>query len=393
MLTTRDSPTSSIPTSVPQHQLHHYSFLSKGPAQAQSPISSGRQDSFFPRFETANGRPSTATSPRPQSASTDSHLVASPTAHSSLTTATSSRPIAHQPYASQSSPISTLRFQPPNQTSRRSNSGPLSSSAQNPTPPSIKTVERIPTSAPTHPHIVSKSMQESVTLEPLHRSQTRQQRYSVRFAPNYSVTNYLSANMTPTQKAPRASPPVTPVSPESPVGTVEPAKPPVEQQPMAGPVEPSLVTRKDIRNMTEPAQDQPYQQCRSPSVERCMGCHEAWKRPLPEFHKPTGINVTKTNNDLATSNMSIIEQLRAHGRNAEIMHDKWRERHYHCVPREKKEPPPKLDPWEARSPGCKIPSRDSKPAPIASSKRRLEHSLDPEQANSIKSRKIAFEGA
>lgn len=396
------SPTNTtISPCVPPHQPHHHHQSvpstattswpqAAGPAQAQSqsPISSGRQDSFFPRFDIVKDIQLITTSPHPHPTSNGSQVAISPRPNSSPTSTTLPDSGPNQPHAKQGT--SNSKGQAQTQTSRRTNCRPVSSNSSYPIA-SSKTVEHTSALAPLQP--ASKSMQEPVTLEPSNRTQTRQQRYSVRFAPNYSATNYTAANMASANK-PRPSPPVMPVSPASPVETVESPKP--LEQPSTGPIEQSLVTRNDIRNMTEPVQDQPQQQGRSPSVERCIGCHEAWKRPLPELQKSTGMPITKTNNDLAISNISIIDQLRAHGRNVEIMHDKWRERHYHCVPRESLEPPLKPDTEDARSTASNTTSREGKPAQIVPGKRRLEPSPEDEQPNNNnnnKSRKITFEGA
>ncbi|KAF2854867.1 hypothetical protein T440DRAFT_363465, partial [Plenodomus tracheiphilus IPT5] len=244
-----------------------------------------------------------------------------------------------------------------------------------------------PTLALHHPD--SRSMHDSVTIEQQNSTQQhRQQRFNVRFASsnNYSPTTFTSGSMAPTQK-PRSSPPVMPASPKSPVETVESPKS-NSDQPITTSVEQSQITRNDIRNMTEPAHDQSRQQRRSPSVERCQGCNEAWKRPLPNF-RPTKAGPTITGNDLATSNMSIIEQLRAHGRNAEILHDKWRERHYHCVPRESFEPPSKTEQDDSRSTGSNGTSRDGRSTQNGPNKRLRDPSSEAEQPTKV--RKVTFE--
>ncbi|CBX97156.1 predicted protein [Plenodomus lingam JN3] len=254
----------------------------------------------------------------------------------------------------------------------------------------FKAVEQLPGPVAAPSHSESRTMQELAVTEQQGNTQTRQQRFNVRFASsnNYSPTTFA---MAPAPK-PRSSPPVMPVCPASPVETVESPKSVPEQQPVTTSVEQSKITRNDIRNMTDPAQELSRQSRRSPSVERCLGCNEAWKRPLPDLRRPADMGPTKNGNDLATGNMSIIEQLRAHGRNAEMAHDKWRERHYHCVPRESHEPSSKTeqdDSRSTRSSNSNGTSREARPAQNGSSKRVRDASSEAEQAAKV--RKVTSE--
>ncbi|KAH9860715.1 hypothetical protein J1614_012047 [Plenodomus biglobosus] len=403
-LTRRHSPTNTTtPASASDHQTYQFhlprttatpfapSLTSGAPAYPQPPINSNsaRQDSFFPRFETTKETQPITTSPNlpfppARRSPNDSRVVTSSRPNSSPTatsTSTSTSPIAAptQAHANHSN------THPKAPTPRRTNSRPHSSSTSS--SGASFAVQHVP--APAQSHSDSRGMQELATVEQQGSTQTRQQRFNVRFASsnNYSPTTFA---MAPTPK-PRSSPPAMPASPASPVETIESPKS-THEQPITTSVEQSKITRNDIRNMTDPAQEMTRQQRRSPSVERCMGCNEAWKRPLPDFRKPADIGPTKNGNDLATGNMSIIEQLRAHGRNAEMAHDKWRERHYHCVPRESHEPLSKNeqdDSRSTRSSGSNGTPREVRSTQNGPTKRVRDASSDVEQASKV--RKVTFE--
>lgn len=372
-----------------------YPALSTSTAPAfssQPPVHGARQDSIFPRFDSQKEpQPSTTSSsssshpsffpahPRPS----DSHVVTSSRPNSSPTTITSPLSASTQAHAIQS------HSHPRAPTSRRTQSASHSSSIQAPAAAAFS-VEQLPGPVAAPSHSESRTMQELAVTEQQGNTQTRQQRFNVRFASsnNYSPTTFA---MAPAPK-PRSSPPVMPVCPASPVETVESPKSVPEQQPVTTSVEQSKITRNDIRNMTDPAQELSRQSRRSPSVERCLGCNEAWKRPLPDLRRPADMGPTKNGNDLATGNMSIIEQLRAHGRNAEMAHDKWRERHYHCVPRESHEPSSKTeqdDSRSTRSSNSNGTSREARPAQNGSSKRVRDASSEAEQAAKV--RKVTSE--
>ncbi|KAI8935692.1 hypothetical protein NX059_007214 [Plenodomus lindquistii] len=384
------SPTNTTtPTSASEHQGYHFPtyrtattsyaplLTSGAPAHAQPPISSARQDSIFARLETKK-------EPQPITTSPNLPFPSARRSPNQSKVQVSSRPNSSPTTTASPSSANQTNSHPQVSVSRRTNSRPHSSSIQS----SIASVGAEHVVALAQTHSGPKNMHETVTVEPQGSTQTRQQRFNVRFASsnNFSPTTFATA---PAPR-PRPSPPVMPVSPASPVETVESPRSHPEQ-PITTTEEQSTITRNDIRNMTEPAQDHSRTDRRSPSVERCLGCKEPWKRPIFDFQKPTGTTKTQNGNDLATGNMAILEQLRAHGRAAEMEHDRWKEKHYHCVPRQNYEPPTKADQDDSRSTRSSGSNGTSRgPAQNGTTiKRTRDSTPDAEQPSKV--RKVTFD--
>lgn len=153
---------------------------------------------------------------------------------------------------------------------------------------------------------------------------TRQQRYNVRFA-----ANYTSENMPPSQKSrndpptPTAVPavvaePEQPTSSPAPVTTTEELPAPTANG-NSRPAESQTRTTRDSRDRGE----------REPSVERCLGCNEAWRRPIPDMDS-NKLSPAENNADYMRLASNMIERLRDQRKKADAAYDDWKWRHSHC---------------------------------------------------------------
>ncbi|CAO2649044.1 Nn.00g099930.m01.CDS01 [Neocucurbitaria sp. VM-36] len=212
---------------------------------------------------------------------------------------------------------------------------------------------------------------------------TRQQRYNVRF-----IANYTSENMPPSQK-PRHDPsPVVPAATESSEPEPEPA---VQEQPVTQSIEPSIPTAAPS-NQAREDQSQSQQRRREPSVERCPGCNEPWKRPLPNTDSYRQSSPAENSNDLGRMSMNLIAKLQAHQKKADAMYDRWKWKHSHCVPQDDYDnsPPspaftePQEDSHSTDGDGT---LRDNQHPQTPSNKRKSEAPHDGDQ----KSRKVTFD--
>lgn len=153
---------------------------------------------------------------------------------------------------------------------------------------------------------------------------TRQQRYNVRFA-----ANYTSENMPPLQK-PRNEPPTPPSAPAivteiehsrsspTPTSTTDESSAPLANGGSRSSDSHARVTR-DARDHSD----------REPSVERCMGCNEAWRRPIPDMDQ--GPLVPAENNaDYMRLASSMIDRLRDQRKKADAAYEEWKWRHSRC---------------------------------------------------------------
>ena len=155
---------------------------------------------------------------------------------------------------------------------------------------------------------------------------TRQQRYNVRFA-----TNYTSENMPSSQKprngspSPPIAPPVT-AEPEQPTSSPVPA--PTSDETLA----PSTKTNGSSRHSD--AQPRPTREARDrsdrePSVERCVGCNEAWRRPIPDMDQGP-LAPAENNADYMRLASNMIDRLRDQRKRADAAYEEWKWRHSHC---------------------------------------------------------------
>lgn len=153
---------------------------------------------------------------------------------------------------------------------------------------------------------------------------TRQQRYNVRFA-----ANYTSENMPPSQK-PRNEPPTPPTAPAA-VADID--------QPGSSPI-PTASTEEGIASATNGVSRQSELHSRAvreirdrsdrePSVERCVGCNEAWRRPIPDMDQEP-LAPAENNADYMRVASNMIERLRDQRKKADAAYEDWRWRHSHC---------------------------------------------------------------
>ena len=155
---------------------------------------------------------------------------------------------------------------------------------------------------------------------------TRQQRYNVRFA-----ANYTSENMPPSQK-PRNDPP-TPTTAPAAVAEPEPEQSRSSPVPVTSTEETPAPVANGNTHHTEPLARATTRDSRDrdrePSVERCPGCNEAWRRPIPDMdsdHVPPAEN----NAEYMRLASNMIERLRNERKKADAAYDEWRWRHSHC---------------------------------------------------------------
>lgn len=396
LLTCRDSPTStSIPAtaldfthrqpSPPQSAATAFrpvltsdaSRSLQDPSHSQTPIIGQRQDSAFQRIEPLKEAHPIASSPNlafshsPWSPNERQSTI-SPRPNSSPATPSSPRPV--QPHS--------LQEPPPRAPLPSRNQSKLQPSVRHNSTDASRPSEH--TSVHAFAHSGPKSMLPSAPFEQVSTTSTRQQRYNVRFAPNCSPENM------PSVQKPRADPPVAPVTleetAESPIA--------VQELPVTPSVEASIVQL--IQNVTQPPEDHSRQLPRESSVERCQGCNEAWKRPLPNTKQWDTIAPAVDRTGIAKNSMDLIDRLRSHGKNAEAMYERWKLKHSRCVQHHDEDDQPlspASEPHEdAKSTGSNGAPRDIRPTHSSSNKRKFDPSHDVvEQTNASKSRKVTFE--
>ncbi|KAJ4983724.1 hypothetical protein SVAN01_10759 [Stagonosporopsis vannaccii] len=153
---------------------------------------------------------------------------------------------------------------------------------------------------------------------------TRQQRYNVRFA-----ANYTSENMPPSQK-PRNEPPTPPSVPAAVSETEEP-----RSSPMPTPVTDEATTSAPNGNIRQSeAHPRALRETRDrserePSVERCVGCNEAWRRPIPDMDQDD-LAPAETNADYMRLASNMIDRLRDQRKKVDAAYEDWKWRHSHC---------------------------------------------------------------
>ncbi|KAF1838653.1 hypothetical protein BDW02DRAFT_488543 [Decorospora gaudefroyi] len=204
----------------------------------------------------------------------------------------------------------------------------------------------------------------------------RHQRYNVRF----NTVSTLE-NMSPTQK-PRNDPP-----PSAPV-TVEPHEPQTRSQeqtvrPSVEPPTPSAVPG------SQPIDDSLQFQLRSnvPQLERCRGCKEPWKRPLPGEQQYRLSSPAQNKSDQAALTQDLIESLKNHAKYADDAYAAWQKRHRWCG--EAAPSPPATDnPSDSLSQSAEEPACNEPPACTSSTnKRKSEVPHDPSKYRKV----VSFE--
>jgi hypothetical protein len=222
-------------------------------------------------------------------------------------------------------------------------------------------------------------------------SSNRQQRYNVRFA-----ANYTSENMPPSQKARNDLPsptaaPVIAAGPEqqrsspAPVATTEETPAPIvdgaihyaETQPR---------TPRDTRDRGD----------REPSVERCVGCNEAWRRPIPDLDS-RHISPAETNEEFRQIASNMIERLRDQRKKADAAYDEWRWHHSHCTRSDESHyqptSPSTTEPVDDAPKRANAVARPEEPMTrgTLSNKRKSEALHDSSPQSLSKQRKVAFD--
>jgi hypothetical protein len=183
-----------------------------------------------------------------------------------------------------------------------------------------------------HPADPARSPENSIDLAPrnivsspnqdsANTTASRQQRYNVRFN-----TVYTSENMPPSQKARQEPPPAAHV----PVETSEPQSPPGEQT-VTPSVEP--VTTPIPQAAEEQSQHPPQQRSTDPPLQRCQGCGEAWRRPLPDLDRHASPAENMSEQFMLTQD--LVTRLRSHTKKVEEAYSKWVWTHTRCpIPQE-----------------------------------------------------------
>jgi hypothetical protein len=154
---------------------------------------------------------------------------------------------------------------------------------------------------------------------------TRQQRYNVRFA-----ATYTSENMPPSQKScsnDRSTPPTEPTI----LGDSEQHRShPIPLAPSSGSAVPaSDESAHHVPELPQPARESRDHGDREPSVERCVGCNEAWKRSIPD-RTDEQIAPARNNEEYMRLAGNLIDRLRNERKKADAAYDDWKWRHSHC---------------------------------------------------------------
>lgn len=153
---------------------------------------------------------------------------------------------------------------------------------------------------------------------------TRQQRYNVRFA-----ANYTSENM-PTSQKPRNEPPTPPTASATTAEAEQPTSSPAptsttDETPASIPNEGSRPSDSHARATRENRDHSD----REPSVERCIGCNEAWRRPIPDMDQGP-LAPAENNADYMRLASSMIDRLRDQRKKADAAYEEWKWRHSRC---------------------------------------------------------------
>ncbi|KAF9692674.1 hypothetical protein EKO04_009595 [Ascochyta lentis] len=302
----------------PDEAIQHSALTSSIHNAPHSSTIQARQDSAIDqhRFEHANdAQLSKSNIPHSHQSSKDGHRQPS---------------VALNPYPSESS---ASAYAPVRQHSKSLSSG-LSYSAASPRSHEHTAERTIPVDIRNNTDSSTNTTGSSSLPESFYGPQfsngTRQQRYNVRFA-----ANYTSENMPSSQK-PRNDPP-TPNATSAIIAEPEPRRSsPVlvatTEEPLISTTngsthhpEPQTRTTRDSRDSRE-SRDRGD---REPSVERCSGCNEAWRRPIPDLDS-RHISPAETNEEFRQIASNMIERLRKQNKMAEAAYDEWKWRHSRC---------------------------------------------------------------
>ena len=232
---------------------------------------------------------------------------------------------------------------------------------------------------------------------------TRNHRYNVRFAVNYTSDNMPSSQKTRTESSATAPVP----SPTS------------EQQ--TAPAELPIVASKELpviasKELPAPSASSPTVQedgltaarprDRDSSLERCQGCDEIWRRPLPNLDSVRQNTPAESVIQLMKISQDLVESLRDQGRRFDAAHEDWRWRHSHCVkpasddhavrPTSPAAPTTTTTAEPQKSPSTTrvdTAAPAGQPSDRSSHKRKPESSLGDSQQTASKMRKVAVDPA
>lgn len=321
------------PVSKPDPTLQH-SALSSGLHHASHSTGQVRQDSAIDqhRFETRNdAQLFKADVSYSHQSPKDSHRLPSPT-HSSHQSATSTSahvpvPIPHHVDSFASHPEAHPPPNPPPHQHSKSVSSGAPNLVASPRSHDHSTERSITVDTKTgtdpRPNITGPSSLPEQFFTQQNNFGTRQQRYNVRFA-----ANYTSENMPPSQK-PRNEPPTPPSAPATVAEIEEPTSSP----------NPTSTTDETITSTNgNNRQSEPHSRAtretrdrseREPSVERCVGCNEAWRRPIPDMDQRP-LAPAENNADYMRLASNMIDRLRDQRKKADAAYEEWKWRHSHC---------------------------------------------------------------
>lgn len=153
---------------------------------------------------------------------------------------------------------------------------------------------------------------------------TRQQRYNVRFAANYTSETMSSSQKPRNDSPPSPSPSATVVATNTEHATSSPIPISTSEE---EPVSTNGHTRS-AESQPRPTRESRDRSDREPSVERCSGCNEAWRRPIPDMDQ--NLAPAETNADYMRLASNMIERLRAQNKKADAAYEDWKWRHSHC---------------------------------------------------------------
>jgi hypothetical protein len=166
-----------------------------------------------------------------------------------------------------------------------------------------------------------KSLSSPLPQDHPNTSNTRQQRYNVRFA-----TNYTSENM-PSVQRPRPSPPLPATAPA--VETTRPLPSPQSEH-VAPTIDPLVRSILMGTNPHPDAQSQAESEAQESKVERCPGCNEAWSRK-PVHALEWGKQSPATSvHDLEKAQGDTVSRLRQLEKDNDEAFDLWKKKHSQC---------------------------------------------------------------
>jgi hypothetical protein len=221
---------------------------------------------------------------------------------------------------------------------------------------------------------------------------TRNHRYNVRFAVNYTSDNMPSSQKARTESSTAASVP----SPTTEQQTVPVELPVVVTKEQPAPAASSPTAQED-------SQPSARSRDRESSLERCQGCDEIWRRPLPNLDSVRQNAPAESVTQLLKISQDMVESLRDQGRKFDAAHEDWRWRHSRCVKpasddhavRPNSPAAATIEPLEAPSTARAdaVATHAEQPSDRSSHKRKPESSLGDSQQTVSKMRKVAVDSA